>query len=458
MKRKNLQAISVLTSILFLLFFVNSYSQWVPAGSITNPGTTPSISVVDQNIAWVAGGTGTPSVSRTTNGGTNWTVIPTTGISFEVYCVWGIDANTCYVGDGGSAGGGGGNAKLYKTTDAGVTWTVAAQTGGTAGFFNGVVFSRTNPLFGIAQSDPPNNLGNPYYLAITTDGGITWNPNSQPIPGVSGQASAQNSVVVIDDQFYGFGLGNTTPARSYMTSNGGASWYVGSMAAIGTASGFVSALAFSDNKLNGIGASSASLPNIARTTDGGVTWSVVNVGANFTVYCTAKWISGTNTCYISAGTGTAGVVKKSTDAGLTWTTQTTSGLNGITHMEFKRVGTTVYGYAATSLGVILKLTDIVTDVNTVNSLVPTEYLLAQNYPNPFNPTTTIKFSIPSSSNVTLKVYNALGKEVATLVDEFKNAGNYSTDFNATSGLTSGIYFYTITAGNFTDTKKLMLVK
>jgi hypothetical protein len=226
----------------------------------------------------------------------------------------------------------------------------------------------------------------------------------------------------------------------------------------GVAGGFVSGLAFSDNKLLGIGAASASLPTIARTTDGGVTWSSVNVGANFTGYCTAKWIEGTNTVYISAAVGSAGVVKKSTDAGLTWTTMTTSGLTGITHMEFKRVGTTVYGYAATGNGAILKLVDVVTEVSTVNTLVPSEFKLEQNYPNPFNPTTTINFSIPKSSKVTLKVFDALGKEVATLLDEFKSAGNYSSDFTAASGLTSGVYFYTITADNFTSTKKLMLLK
>ncbi|MBK6773612.1 MAG: T9SS type A sorting domain-containing protein [Ignavibacteria bacterium] len=137
---------------------------------------------------------------------------------------------------------------------------------------------------------------------------------------------------------------------------------------------------------------------------------------------------------------------------------TTSGLTGITHMEFRRSGTTVYGFAATANGAILKLTDAVTEVSTVNSLVPSEYTLEQNYPNPFNPTTTINFSIPKSSIVSLKVYDALGKEVATLVNEFKNAGNYSADFTATSNLTSGIYFYTLTSENFTSTKKLMLVK
>jgi hypothetical protein len=83
--------------------------------------------------------------------------------------------------------------------------------------------------------------------------------------------------------------------------------------------------------------------------------------------------------------------------------------------------------------------------------------LNQNYPNPFNPTTTISFTIPSTSNVSLKVFNILGKEVATLVNESKSAGNYSINFNA-SGLSSGVYFYQLTTDNFTSTKKFILMK
>lgn len=458
MKRKNLQIVTILTAVLMLFISQSSYSQWTIAGSVSGVGTFPSISVVDQNNVWVAGGTNTPAIFRTTNGGTNWLTVPTTGVPLDVFCVWAVDANTAYVGNGGAAGGAGGNASFYKTTDAGTTWTTVASTGGSAGFFNGIVFSKTNPLIGIAQSDPPAGVGTAYYISITTDGGTTWSPLSPAPPGVTGQASAQNSIVVIDNQFFGFGLGNTAPPRAYLTSNGGSSWFVGNMSAIGTASGFTSGLAFSDNKLVGIGASSASLPSIGRTTDGGLTWTAVNVGTAFTGYCNCKWITGTNTCYISANAGASGVVKKSTDGGLTWTTMTTSGLTGITHMEFKRVGTTVYGYAATASGAILKITDVVTDVTPINSIVPNEFELSQNFPNPFNPTTTINFSIPTSSKVSLKVYDALGKEVATLVDEFKNAGNYSANFTAASSLTSGVYFYTISAGSFTSTKKLMLLK
>jgi len=107
-----------------------------------------------------------------------------------------------------------------------------------------------------------------------------------------------------------------------------------------------------------------------------------------------------------------------------------------------------------------------TKVEENNKLIPEEFVLYQNYPNPFNPTTKIKFTIPQSvilseaKNlifVQLKFYDVIGNEIATLVNEEKSAGNYEAQFNG-SGLPSGIYFYKIIAGSFTNTKKMVLLK
>jgi hypothetical protein len=88
---------------------------------------------------------------------------------------------------------------------------------------------------------------------------------------------------------------------------------------------------------------------------------------------------------------------------------------------------------------------------------PTKYSLTQNYPNPFNPTTTINYSLSKSGNVKITVYNAIGSKVTTIVNEYKPAGNYSVQFNG-SNLASGIYLYRLESGNFSDTKKLILLK
>ena len=89
--------------------------------------------------------------------------------------------------------------------------------------------------------------------------------------------------------------------------------------------------------------------------------------------------------------------------------------------------------------------------------LPTTYALKQNYPNPFNPSTMISYSLPNNTFVTLKVFDVLGNEVATLVNEEKSAGNFEVEFNA-SGLSSGIYFYRIQTESFVDTKKLIMLK
>ncbi len=102
--------------------------------------------------------------------------------------------------------------------------------------------------------------------------------------------------------------------------------------------------------------------------------------------------------------------------------------------------------------------DKITSVKEINSnLIPDNFHLSQNYPNPYNPTTTISYSIPKSSHVSLKIYDVLGNEICNLVDEEQNSGNYNFKLNL-SKYSSGIYFYRLVAGEYTETKKLLLLK
>jgi hypothetical protein len=100
---------------------------------------------------------------------------------------------------------------------------------------------------------------------------------------------------------------------------------------------------------------------------------------------------------------------------------------------------------------------VMTDVQEKDSGLPTKYVLEQNFPNPFNPNTTIAFSLPTAGTTTLKVYNLLGQEVSTLVDENLGIGTYRVTFDARA-LPSGMYFYTLRSGKHTETKKLMYLK
>lgn len=93
----------------------------------------------------------------------------------------------------------------------------------------------------------------------------------------------------------------------------------------------------------------------------------------------------------------------------------------------------------------------------VNNALPTEYQLLQNYPNPFNPNTMISFTLKDGGTTSLKVYDVLGREVGTVVNEYLAAGAYSFQFNA-ENLTDGVYFYQLTSGKFSAVKKMLLVK
>ena len=104
-----------------------------------------------------------------------------------------------------------------------------------------------------------------------------------------------------------------------------------------------------------------------------------------------------------------------------------------------------------------KLVRIDTTVGIKDFSFPTEYILYQNFPNPFNPTTTIKYQIPEMSFVSLKVYDVLGNEIVTLINEEKPIGSYEVEFDG-RGLSSGIYFYKLQAGSFVETKKMILLK
>jgi hypothetical protein len=97
------------------------------------------------------------------------------------------------------------------------------------------------------------------------------------------------------------------------------------------------------------------------------------------------------------------------------------------------------------------------DVKQETSKLPASYQLGQNYPNPFNPSTIITYSIPKESIVNLKIYNILGQEVKTLVNDSRMPGKYTVNFNA-SNLSSGVYFYSLRAGNYYLVKKMMLLK
>jgi photosystem II stability/assembly factor-like uncharacterized protein len=147
-----------------------------------------------------------------------------------------------------------------------------------------------------------------------------------------------------------------------------------------------------------------------------------------------------------------------TDGGWTWATQYK--YYPISYYVPHRVFflDPLHGWIVGEGGTILHTTNGgITSVSPDNSNLIGPFLLSQNYPNPFNPVTTISYTLPKASHVRLKIYNVLGEEVASLVDEFKQPGTFSADFDG-ANFSSGMYFYRLTAGEFTEVKKMMLVK
>lgn len=430
---------SILLFIVILLTITgSSYAQrWILAGTVNLPGEEPVISVVDNYNVWIAGGSpDTPRVYRTTNGGEEWIEINTTGISKQINCIYAISPQVVFVAEGVLNS----NAKLFKTTNAGENWQVVLQTGTNGGNFNGLVFSSTNPLVGAALADK---------LYFTTNGGLNWVEKGN----VANSGCAKNSLMLIDQYFYGFGL-NYGASRVKITTDGGNNWLTQNINLTGN---YVCGFAFRDDKLIGLASTSTSMPNISRTTNGGSVWSPLNIGTGLSGKTFIKWISGTDIVYILDENG---VLKRSTNSGLNWFPIENVGVNGLTHLSFVNINSIIYGYAVSKFGYVIKLVDSVqyflTGIKNGNN-ISSEFKLFQNYPNPFNPVTNISFDIPKSSFVKLSVFDALGREIEVIANGYYQAGVYNIKWDAT-GYSGGVYFYRLTSEYFSDTKKMILIK
>jgi photosystem II stability/assembly factor-like uncharacterized protein len=424
-------------------------AQWVSQGLIPHEGDS-YIHVIDANsVIVVPSYPDSPRAWLSTNGGINWTQMGTNGLGTVPFsCVSATNINNIFCGDVGSSAIGG-DAKVWRTTNQGASWIAVVNSGGIDGYITGIVFSKGNINHGVIHSDPATP-GGQHIFWKTIDGGNTWTQVLAPSTGGWGGGS----VGCIDDQFYWNGT-NQGPPRIIVTTNGGSSFSIHNLGLTGD---FVTGIAIKSDKLWGIAATYSSLPNIARTTDGGVTWTQINTGAGPTQLAGAKWIWGTNIIYMYMTTNIGGSVKRSSDGGMTWHTMATEGVPDLVSMEYAIEGSDIWLYAVSSAGRVIRYHDAgIVGINSLNQNVVSGYTLSQNYPNPFNPSTKISFVLPQANNVKLTVYDALGREVAVLVNEFRQAGQWSAEFNA-SALSSGIYFYRLEAGSFTETKKMLLIK
>jgi photosystem II stability/assembly factor-like uncharacterized protein len=405
----------------------------VPTGTWTEQtsGLTSvlySVSAVDDNVAWICGAIG--KVLRTTNKGVNWVnvsgTIPTANSLYNIYA-W--DANTAIV-----TGVNGTNTSIFQTSNGGTTWTTANTH---AGFGDDLyMYSATDAYF---IGDP---AGGNWDLLKSTNAGLNW-ATWATLPTTNTSGTYNNAACFLGQQIWFESVGLST---IHYSANLGANWVSQTIPFLE-----ITAINFNSTTVGMAGGSSTSA-GLLFTTNSGTNWTTLP--QTFLGATSVSGIAGAQTSWWVAKQDTT--IWYSSNNGTNWVQQYRGpGTQLFYHLTKSRAGATLW--AVRSTGGISRYGQPITGVTPISSEVPSSYSLSQNYPNPFNPVTKINYELPKSGLVTMKVYDVLGQEVATLVNEVKNAGTYNVEFNGAS-LSSGIYFYKLESNGFSDIKKMMLIK
>ena len=308
-----------------------------------------------------------------------------------------------------------------------------SQSSGTVNWLYGVSFTDAN--IGMVVGDWGTILR-------TTNGGATWTSQPNPMSGVGNVLTS----VSFTDANMGTAVGSG--GSILRTTDGGASWTSQSS---GTTE-WLQGVSFTDANT---GTAVGSRGIILRTTDGGINWTSQANPYQYRVLSTLYGVFFTDfNKGITVGDRTP--ILRTTDGGATWTSQFCGTTNSLYGVCFTNANT---GTVVGSFGTILRTTTggVTWLERDKTPFLPQYLTLTQNYPNPFNPSTTIRFEIPGRSYVALKIYDLLGREVATLVNETLDAGWYTTIWNA-NRVASGIYVYRLQAGEYQEGKKLVLLR
>ncbi len=408
----------------FLLFFCLlsglGYSQWV----VLNSGTGSNLKTtcfINASTGF-AGGVG-GLLLKTTNSGINWNS-STSGLGSDINSISFYNSTT------GLACAGGGN--IIITTNTGASWSPVAS-------------GTTDNLYSIYLFDNINGVctGSSGTLMFTSNGGLNW------VVAVTGFISSYYGITMVSSSnAFACGVNTIFQPLIAKTTNGGANWTYSTfylngnegnlrdIQFINTNEGFAVS-----NVWNGQG-------GISYTSNGGTNWSsqlmpyILN-GLDFV---------NQNTGYL---VGANGYVTRTTDKGVSWSAQLSGTSAVLRNIDFVD---SLTGFAVGDGGVIIKTTNGgITAIEPISSEIPSRFSLSQNYPNPFNPAANIKFQIPNAGFVNLKIYDALGREILTLVNEQLNPGIYEVGWNA-SAYPSGVYYYKLISGSYSETKKMILIK
>lgn len=393
---------AICTILLFLLLPFSIYSQWVKTDTLPYGGGP--IVKSGNNIIVVSYG-----IYYSTNNGTNWILS-----NMHNFNATGITSMVNKVFAGNSNG-------IFLSTNNGMNWTLTPQ--------------NTYPMIFLASNDTFLIAGTNTGVFRSTNNGLNWNSTSLTYSVYALAASGSKVLAsVLDNVMY-------TPLI-YRTVNNGTSW---SNNCNGLPLDLAKDFAFTSQYcfVGFFGGSTG----LYKSSDNGYQWIQANL--NYGISCLA---STGNYIFAAANGG----VYFSSNNGVNWTA-VNQGLSGA--VGFNRLYlTSNYLFGSSSGGVWRRtLSDLISVISNTSNNIPVEYSLSQNYPNPFNPVTRINFNLQKNGFVSLKVFDIVGREMQTLVNENKPAGSYSIDFNG-SEFSSGVYFYRIEANGFSDVKRMILVK
>jgi hypothetical protein len=414
----NMSAKAFYVGLAIVLLSSTLSAQWVKTSGL-NGGTTNCFGVDGSNLyAGTAGG----GVHRTTNNGSSWSTVNAgltdTTVNALIVCGSSIFAGT------GSNG-------VFRTTDSGMNWVPV-----NSGLTNAHVSS-----FAVMGE----------YLFAGTGGGVfvSSNHGAHWVSASTGLTSTLVWSLAVSgtDLFAAAGYGGSGVFRS---TDLGASW-----CAAGPAR---------RDALNFVAATDSELfagwtwSGLMRSTDKGTSWE--NIGPSNTYTGVSALVVSALSLFL--GTPYSGIFRSCDDGGSWsevnegWPLSTVdSSLYLSTHCLRISGG---YLFAGTEAGVWRRpVAEMTTSVEKPTGEGPTEFILEQNYPNPFNPKTVVSCQWPVVSRVRLAVYDLLGREVAVLIDEQKAPGRYQVEFDGAK-LSSGVYIYRLTAGNYVESKRMMLLR
>jgi photosystem II stability/assembly factor-like uncharacterized protein len=413
--RRLLLSFFVFAALSFFAFTTTStHAQWVKQTTSTQQ-SIKSLFVFDTAESWAVGAGAT--LLHTTNGGVQWSPV-TTGIQGNYSCIAyadAIGANGFIVGD---------MPRIVMTTDFGTSWNTVQS--GTTSALNSIFFPLLTFNVGWA-------VGASGTIVATTDNGLNWSKQT------STTVNNLNGLFFSDDAFLGLVIGDK--GTFLFTTDKGSTWVPQSLGATVTQN--LNAIDFADNNNGWIVGDQI----ILHTTDAGISWTKQPF-TNPTVLH-AIWPMDPMTAYAA---GANGRFLGTTDAGAHWVDTPTGSTANILSMQFANY---TDGWASGDLGTILASNPPTSGVEK-SLAIANVTALAQNYPNPVEASTTFSYFLSERTNVSLKIYDLSGREIATLASGEQAIGNHSVNWNLPD-LRTGVYLYRLQAGETTLTKKLLVL-